>query len=173
MTFFVTSTGNGVEAGNLGGLTGADNKCKTLATAKGGGDHTWAAYISTTKEDAVDRIGMGPWYNQAGKEVAKDLATLHTTGIKSADILDESGVVCANAYHDILTGSGTNGKLAIVKEPNCADWTVKTGNGAVVGHCDWEGGSGKWNNAHAVNNCDETTFNGAKGEGRIYCFAKD
>jgi hypothetical protein len=40
----VTSTGNGVEAGNLGGLTGADNKCKTLATAKGGGDHTWAAY---------------------------------------------------------------------------------------------------------------------------------
>ena len=45
--------------------------------------------------------------------------------------------------------------------------------GAIVGHCDWEATNGKWNNAHGVNNCDEQTFKDAKGQGRLYCFAKD
>jgi hypothetical protein len=46
MGFFVTSVGIG-RGGDLGGLAGADAHCAALATAAGGGNRTWRAYLST------------------------------------------------------------------------------------------------------------------------------
>jgi len=71
MTFFVTSVAAGT-GGNLGGLAGADTKCKDLAAAAPikGDDHTWAAYLSVQGTDAKTRIGTGPWTNQKGKVIA-------------------------------------------------------------------------------------------------------
>ena len=46
MRFFVTSAGSG-KGGDLGGLTGADAHCQSLAAAVGAGARTWHAYLST------------------------------------------------------------------------------------------------------------------------------
>src|SRR6185369_12741517 len=72
-SFFVTSleairreskNQNGY-GGNLGGLTGADAICTRIAEAAlaGSGAKGWKAFLSTSKENAIDRIGKGPWYD--------------------------------------------------------------------------------------------------------------
>src|SRR5579859_4128425 len=71
MLFFITSAGSG-KGGDLGGLTGADAHCQSLAAAVGAGARTWHAYLSTQTTagapaiNARDRIGRGPWYNAKG-----------------------------------------------------------------------------------------------------------
>ena len=72
MTFFVTSAGSGKGA-DLGGISGADRHCQSLAQAAGAGGRTWRAYLSTSAADgakevnARDRIGRGPWRNAKGE----------------------------------------------------------------------------------------------------------
>jgi hypothetical protein len=84
MRFFVTSAGSG-KGGDLGGLTGADAHCQSLAAAVGAGARTWHVYLSTQKTagpPAVkDRIGHGPWYNAKGTLIARDLDELHATNM--------------------------------------------------------------------------------------------
>ena len=57
--------------GNLGGLAGADAKCKQLAEAVGVTGKTWVAYLSTTQgpTHARMRIGNGPWFNSERTDV--------------------------------------------------------------------------------------------------------
>ena len=74
LSFFVTSQTS--KTGNLGGISGADATCTTLAAAAGAGDKVWKAYLSTTTENAKDRIGKGPWFNAKGTLVAADLTAL-------------------------------------------------------------------------------------------------
>ena len=65
--FFITSSGSGT--GDVGGLTGADQRCQALAKATTAGNRMWRAYLSTTGPGGVnarDRIGAGPWYNVKG-----------------------------------------------------------------------------------------------------------
>jgi hypothetical protein len=82
ISFFVTSAGSG-KGGDLGGLTGADAHCQSLAAAVGAGARTWHAYLSTQTTAGVpainarDRIGHGPWYNAKGTLIARDLDELH------------------------------------------------------------------------------------------------
>jgi hypothetical protein len=89
MTFFITSVQIG-KGGDLGGVAGADAHCQRLATAAGGGNHTWHAYLSTQPRDgqpainARDRIGQGPWHNFKGDMIAKGLADLHGDTIELA-----------------------------------------------------------------------------------------
>ena len=59
MSFFVTSENPGKGA-DLGGLAGADAWCASLAEAAGVTGKTWRAYLSTSAENARDRIGDGP-----------------------------------------------------------------------------------------------------------------
>jgi hypothetical protein len=77
MSFFITSAGPG-DGGNLGGLGGADAHCQKLAEAAGAGGKTWRAYLSTSTENARDRIGSGPWYNAKGELIAADIDALHS-----------------------------------------------------------------------------------------------
>jgi len=46
MRFFITSAGSG-KGGDLGGLTGADARCQSLAATVGASARTWRAYLST------------------------------------------------------------------------------------------------------------------------------
>src|SRR5215475_15646135 len=84
MTFFITSVGSGKGA-DLGGLSGADQQCQSLAQAAGAGGHTWRAYLSTQAAggqpavNARDRIGSGPWQNAKGAVIAKNVDELHGT----------------------------------------------------------------------------------------------
>lgn len=92
--FFVTSSTSGT--GNLGGLSGADQRCQELAKSAGLPNRAWRAYLSTSGPGGVsarDRIGSGPWYNVKGMLVAQNLAELHSdkANINNETALDEQG----------------------------------------------------------------------------------
>src|SRR5471030_2630965 len=122
MTFFVTSSGLGKGA-DLGGLAGADRQCQALAQAAGAGGKTWHAYLSTQVTgdaqaiNARDRIGRGPWQNFKGEAVAQSVDDLHGDSNKlgmQASLTERGtmlpGVGFTPNYHDLLTGSQTDGR---------------------------------------------------------------
>jgi hypothetical protein len=119
MSFFITSANP--KGGNLGGLTGADAVCQSLARAVGRGNKTWHAYMSTSTVDAKTRIGNGPWYNFKGERIATNVADLHSANnkISAATSLTEKGTtpnylagnppapVAQPLQHDMMTGTKT------------------------------------------------------------------
>jgi len=192
LSFFVTSVGTGSIGGNVGGLAGADESCQNLAAAVGAGDKTWHAYLSSSSEDARDRIGTGPWYNARLQEIAADVDALHENGIPrllwgttedsggEGLVIDENGVLVPLTEHDIVTGSTTEGTLS--EGRTCLDWTsASEGDVAQVGHSDIappgftiEGVDiQSWNSAHATVSCTEPGLAELRGAGRFYCFAID
>lgn len=112
--------------GNLGGISGADDICRRVAltSSKCAGNKTWHAFLSTTKEDAIDRIGEGPWHDRLGRVFAlrrEDLIADRPTSADPAiidDLPNEFGVPNHDPdgtglvdNHQTLTGSGTDGRL--------------------------------------------------------------
>jgi hypothetical protein len=193
MSFFVSSTPPS-GTGNLGGLAGADDHCRMLATAAGSTKTQWFAYLSAEDDgtgspvSARDRIGSGPWFNADGQMLAANLTALHPTidpatdrdgyiAVKPADALftDENGDSVPGQVHDILTGSNADGTVAAGN--TCEDWTsASTEVTAQVGHSDTPSStmfSPSWNSAHASMSCSEEGLIAFGGNGRIYCFATD
>ena len=192
MSFFVTSepAGNG---GNLGGLEGADAKCKALATTVSAevGAKNWRAYLSVAEGPnnapvhAKDRIGTGPWYNSKGMLVAQDVAELHEKNGDYMLFLDEKGQSINGQWpnspdpnqHDIMTGTNRDGTVNMGR--TCDDWTSNTATpGPWVGHSDGLGPGGSmaanyrpWNGVHGANACSANGVGSGGGNGRIYCFA--
>jgi hypothetical protein len=183
MTFFLTSVGSGNGA-DLGGLSGADAHCQSLATAIDAGDNTWRAYLSTTGSGSVnarDRIGSGPWQNITGVVVAENLDQLHfENNLTKETVLNEKGEMTNGRgdtpnQHDILTGSGLDGNTAPDSDA-CGNWTSSTdGTGsAMVGHFDRNGGGANpnsWNSAHGSRGCSQANLVATGGNGYFYCFA--
>jgi hypothetical protein len=176
MTFFVTSTGNGAQGGNFGGLVGADKKCQDLAAAANGGDHTWHAYLSVEGTNAKDRIGTGPWQNQKGKVIAQNVVALHDYLFipLAADLVDEKGVAVPPTASLILTGSKQDG-TALVQ--TCQGWTSNANNqrgriGDLASDASVTLGA-RWNDARVNSACTEQALTQNKSDGRIYCFAID
>ncbi len=178
--FFITSAGSG--SGNLGGLSGADQRCQQLAKATGAGNRTWRAYLSTNGPggaNARDRIGNGPWYNVKGVLIAQNLAELHTdkANINNDTALDEQGRTInaqgAPNRHDILTGSALDGRAT---EMTCENWTSSGAGSATLGHHDrltfGKPGS-PWNSAHPSKGCSAENLVATGGAGLVYCFAAD
>lgn len=193
MTFFVTSTGPGKGA-DLGGLTGADQLCQTLAQAAGAGGKTWHAYLSTQATgnspaiNARDRIGHGPWQNFKGETIARDVDDLHGDNAKLGmpTSLTERNTMIAGAgytpnYHDLLTGSQSDGRAFPPNEDRtCHNWTSSTQGAAMLGHVDRKGlrddaASHSWNSSHPSNGpeggCSQTDLRRTGGNGLFYCFA--
>jgi hypothetical protein len=192
LSFFVTSGGSGDDGGDLGGLAGADERCEELAEGVGAGDKTWRAYLSTSTENARDRIGDGPWVNAAGMMVAANLTALHELSGGDAEMLvNERGQKIPGQWegsprpveHDIMTGSSPDGMfMADVADATCADWTsnLETPGGPMVGHSDGMGPEMSteeryvsWNSSHPAPNCSAAGLAMVGGAGRYYCFASD
>ncbi len=82
---FVTST---TQAGNLSGLTGADQTCQTLAAAAGltSSRVVYKAVLSSLAYDAIRRIRiLGPVYDTQGNRIARAgsfFSATHETGIR-------------------------------------------------------------------------------------------
>ncbi|MFT6533487.1 MAG: hypothetical protein ACJASC_003051 [Limimaricola cinnabarinus] len=177
MSFFITSENPG-QGADLGGLEGADAHCTALAEAVGVTGRTWAAYLSSSAEDARDRIGTGPWVNAQGVTVAADVDELHSEAndLGKETSLSETGAVINGRgdepnRHDILTGSTADGRLA---GKACSDWTSSGEGSAMVGHHDRIGGGDaptSWNAAHASRGCSLPDLQGTGGDGLFYCFA--
>jgi len=196
MSFFLSSRGSG-DGGNFGGIAGADALCETLATAVDPAlaAKTWRAYLSTSTENARDRIGAGPWRNAAGVIIANNVDELHDQAaggtseanyplndINTALREDGSPLPAQPVLHDILTGSNLDGTLSA--SGTCSDWTSNTGT-TRNGHSNRAGGGqnpSSWNSAHDTG-CGEPTPAGTNfqtgtvsqggGAGSIYCFAAD
>ncbi len=190
MTFFVTSANPGRGAG-LGGLTGADQYCQSLAASAGAGNRTWHAYLSTqvtagaSAVNARDRIGKGPWQNIQGVVIAKNLDELHNGNnvTKQTALTEKGGVVNGRGdspnLHDILTGSGMDGKVIPGDaDTTCGNWT-KSGEGiAMLGHHDRVGTSDtdaarSWNSSHLSRGCSLEALASTGGGGLFYCFAAE
>ncbi|MER8696771.1 hypothetical protein NKI77_20685 [Mesorhizobium opportunistum] len=184
MSFFVTSAGSG-KGGDLGGLKGADAHCASLAEAAGAAGKTWHAYLSTSTEDARDRIGKGPWFNAKGEKIADDVASLHSdaNGITKQTALTEKGKTVNGRgdtpnRHDMLTGSKPDGTK--IADQTCGDWTMSGAEGAaMMGHHDRTGlddsaAAKSWNSSHASRGgCGQEALEGTGGDGLFYCFATD
>ena len=184
MNFFITSAGSG-EGANLGGLSGADAHCQSLAKAVGAGNKTWHAYLSTggsSPVNARDRVGRGPWYNAKGVMVAQNVADLHSENNKlgKENSLTEKGAVVNGRgdqpnQHDILTGSQLDGTaFTDGQDHTCRNWTSNGEGSAQVGHHDRQGGGDNptsWNSAHPSKGCSQQNLIGTGGNGYFYCFA--
>ena len=178
MSFFITSSnpGNGAD---LGGLEGADAHCTALAEAAGATGKAWKAYLSSSTENARDRIGIGPWSNADGIVVAESVEQLHSddNNLNKETALSEAGEVINGRgdepnRHDILTGSGLDGTLM---GDACEDWTSSSADGStMVGHHDRTGGGDNptsWLAAHPSRGCSLENLRGTGGDGLFYCFA--
>ncbi|HET7538372.1 MAG TPA: hypothetical protein VFK05_00825 [Polyangiaceae bacterium] len=202
-SFFVTSleairreskNQNGY-GGNLGGLAGADAICTRIAEAAlpGSGAKGWRAFLSTSTENAIERIGAGPWYDRNAQLVANDTAGLlqeRPNGSTTvSDLPNELGVpnragtgTGMDDNHDTVTASNTQGKWD--GGSTCNDWTSATGSGGPrVGHS-WPAQSGKsWIQAHNAPGCEPSValvqtgagsgagIGNGGGYGGFYCFA--
>jgi hypothetical protein len=191
MTFFVSSTPVG-KGGDLGGLEGADAHCQQLATAVGAGGKTWHAYLSSSTNaanpgatvNARDRIGRGPWQNAKGVVIGTSVEDLHSDAnkITKESGLTEKGTVVNGVgdmpnQHDILTGSGMDGK-AMPDNVNltCNNWHSSQYGSAIVGHVDRRGNADtifqhSWNSAHMSRGCTQPDLVATGGNGYLYCFA--
>jgi len=181
MSFFITSENPG-QGANFGGLAGADAHCSALAEAAGVTGRTWRAYLSTSTENARDRIGSGPWHNAAGELIANSVDHLHgpENPINKQTGLDETGNEVNGRgdspnRHDILTGSLPDGTAA---EQTCNDWTSGGDGSAMVGHHDRIGldesaAAKSWNASHPSRGCSLEALRGTGGDGLLYCFAAD
>jgi hypothetical protein len=179
MSFFVTSENPG-DGANLGGLEGADAHCAMLAENAGVTGKEWRAYLSSSEEDARDRIGSGPWHNSEGVQIAADVDDLHSDAnkISKETALDENGEQIAGRgdspnRHDVLTGSNPDGTRA---EQTCEDWTSGGEGSAMVGHHDRMGldetpPAKSWNASHPSRGCSLEDLRGTGGDGLFYCFA--
>ena len=186
MSFFITSAGSGNGA-NLGGLAGADAICQKLAAAAGAGGKTWRAYLSTSATgnqpavNARDRIGRGPWQNAKGVAVAQNVDDLHGNNNKLGkenSLTEKGGTVNGRGdnpnTHDILTGSGLDGR-GLAGDLTCTNWTSAAAGSAQVGHHDKQGGGqnpNSWNSAHASSGCSQANLVSTGGAGLFYCFAQ-
>jgi hypothetical protein len=112
--------------GDLGGITGADKLCQHVAEYVSAcqSGKVWHAFLSTTTENAIDRVGMGPWYDRNGRLLAQDLTNLvmdRPGGADAAiknDFPNENGTPNHNPdgtgevdNHETITGTGVDGKL--------------------------------------------------------------
>lgn len=199
MSFFVTSAGPG-DGANLGGIQKADAHCQKLATSAGAGDRTWAAYLSTQGQNAVnarDRIGSGPWHNAKGELIAEDLDYLHQddVNIDHMTALDEHGKKVPYVHfddhgvaipppeqpepvkHDILTGSQADGTaFSAGEDRTCNNWTSNADGSAMLGHHDRRSlrpGVSSWNSVHPSRGCSQDNLAATGGAGLFYCFATD
>ena len=188
MSFFVTSANPGKGA-DLGGLAGADRHCQALASAAGAGGRTWRAYLSTTAAagaaaiNARDRIGRGPWSNAKGVVVAANVEELHgTNNLSKQTALNEKGEVVSGGgdpvnMHDILTGSGPDGRaIAGATDTTCGNWTQSGAGSAIVGHHDRRGldesaAAKSWNSSHPTRGCSMDALKSTGSAGLLYCFA--
>jgi hypothetical protein len=155
--------GGDLRYGETDGLAGADKICGSIAATAlpCAAGKVWRAFLSTSTVDAIDRIGQGPWYDRNGYLVWNNLGEMTADRPPSSysyrdDLPNEDGIpnhdydldgdVSDDDNHDVLTGSGTDGRKSAddTLAQRCDDWTSTTvSTGTTTGHFGG-GGSGPW-----------------------------
>ena len=125
---FVTSTE--YSGSQIGGLTGADSKCNSRASA-GGLPGTYVAWLSTTSVNAKDRLpSSGGWMRPDGKPYANSKSDLLAGKIHYPPNVDELGNEISSST-SVWTGTLDSGNRTSLR---CGDWTTTSGDG-YGGYC--------------------------------------
>ena len=116
---FVTSYAT---SSNMGGPTGGDAFCTSLAEEAGLGG-AWVAYLSGGGASAITRVSDGPYIRLDGALIAEDKADLTDGSIANPININELG---ATTYGFVCTGSSEAGHAtgpATASGGNCQGWT--------------------------------------------------
>lgn len=119
--FLSSSTQNG----DLGGLSGGDEICQSLADSEVLGGE-WIAWLSTETTNAIDRlVSPGPFVLVDNTTiVADDQFDLTNSSIDNPIDLDESGTQIVDEFDVAWTGTSEFGLS--VPGLHCSSWTVGT-----------------------------------------------
>ncbi len=147
--------------GRLGGVTGADTDCATLATAAGL-PGTYKAWISDTGIDANTRVGGGGWMRTDGRPFTASLANLKASNqvVYYPPRVDENGNDFGTTRVPVLTGGNNAGTNFGAQ---CTGYTQTAGS-AYIGIAN--AGSQYW----AYNELDSA---GCSEQLHLYCFRSD
>ncbi|MDO8429963.1 MAG: fibronectin type III domain-containing protein, partial [bacterium] len=115
--------------GNLGGLSGADSQCQTIASGIGLGG-SWKAWLSSGSISASSRLthASAPYKLLTGSTVANNWTDLTDASLSTAISVDETGKNHpSNELLDSWTNASTNGgiKSSSIYD-HCSNWTVGT-----------------------------------------------
>lgn len=147
--------------GDLGGLTGGDSKCQTLANAAGLGSVAWMAWLSDSTVSASSRLvhPTSPILRTDGVKIAddwNDLITADPNYLDSIIVKNENGGTLGGR---IWTGTNTSGGAEI---NNCSNWTsVSVVLDGMTGDNGWL--TSPWTAEEDIS-CDNTR--------RLYCFSQ-
>ncbi len=130
--------------GNLGGITGGDQKCQTSANSANLGG-SWKAWLSDSNTDAKNRIPDAKYVRIDGQTIANSKAIL-TSNIGNNFLqnpidIDERGNIYSSSHNGVgqnpevwtgteyngtkIFGTASNGTQAVV---DCSDWTTNASN---------------------------------------------
>jgi hypothetical protein len=147
----------------LGGLSGADSKCKGLAMSAALGG-TWMAWVSTSGSTPGARFSPSSvgYRMLDGTLIAASLTALTSSGPAHAINLDENAAAgsCPTGNLNatkVWTATASDGTLVA---DGCNGFTSgNSGSTAAYGHCD---GTSNWTYANNSQSCDRSFH--------IYCF---
>jgi hypothetical protein len=125
---FLTSVG--YSGGQIGGLGGADELCADLADAAGFGDHGWKAWLSSSEEDAIERIPASArgWVRPDGLPAFDTLEEAVAGQLFYPLLVSENRELIDGA--EVWTGTGTDGAVYPGGDDfTCSDWTSDSGEG--------------------------------------------
>jgi hypothetical protein len=123
--YIFVASGPSWKAGDLLGIQGADNYCRSRAGVAGIDPALalrFRAFLSDSKSDAVDRLfhARGRYVLFDGTVVADDWDALLTEPLQHPIDLTETGEVLHNG---VWTGMGHGTGRVVPGADNCADWT--------------------------------------------------
>lgn len=134
--FFVTRS---AYDGNLGGLTGADQKCQASADAAGL-DGTFVAVIGTSTTTARSRLGSARGFIRVDDAPFADLSTQLISGVVfNPPDINEYGERMPTST-TVATGFQRTGQAAYV----CNDWTANQGSSGDVAYAGYTGGTWRY-----------------------------
>lgn len=110
--------------GDLGGLEGADSRCRQYALQTGRADDTWKtfiAWLSDADHDVRDRLypGRGRYVRTDGVVVAETVEQFFSGSLEAPINVDEDGN--QDIGGGVLTGTRPDGTAA--PGPHCDNWT--------------------------------------------------
>ena len=119
---FLTET---VYKGDLGGLTGADDKCQAEANAAGLAG-TYKAWLSDSAESPDSRFARSqlPYIGIDGIEIASDWSDLTDARVINSIIKHADGTVARTEYQRVWSNTQQDGTAFTLQQENtCNDWT--------------------------------------------------
>jgi len=146
--------------GNLEGLAGADGICQSRATAAGLPANTYKAWLSSSAEHAIDRLGAARgWVRVDGKPFADTKADIVAGKIFHPLRVDENGNFDNNIWgSSVWTGTKPDG--TVHPTGTCNNWnSPDAGLEGTDGHDD---GVSVAFTSTGASSCDSTS--------RLYCF---